>query len=124
MYWNSVTPIFHIPNKGEGKENKKKQKSKEYKTPELFKETIVDEIKEIILENEKEYNELQNKQYSYENLFNKKQDTQTIQETKEPQKIEDISNNSDSNNLPVDTSSLPLYQKILLKIKNFFSKNK
>ena len=29
-------------------ENKKKQKSKEYKTPELFKETIVDEIKEII----------------------------------------------------------------------------
>ena len=83
-----------------------------------------DEIKEIILENEKEYNELQNKQYSYENLFNKKQDTQTIQKTKEPQKIEDISNNSDSNNLPVDTSSLPLYKKILLKIKNFFSKNK
>ncbi len=80
-----------------------------------------DEIKEIILENEKEYNELQNKQYSYDNLFNKSQNTQTIQEPKE---IEDTPNNSVSNNLPVDTSSLPLYKKILLKIKNFFSKNK
>ena len=83
-----------------------------------------DEIKEIILENEKEYNELKNKQYSYDNVFNKTQNSQTLQETKEPKKIEDISDNSDSNNLPVNTSSLPLYKKILLKIKNFFSKNK
>ena len=67
---------------------------------------------------------MKNKQYSYDNLFNKTQNSQTLQETKEPKKIEDISDNSDSNNLPVNTSSLPLYKKILLKIKNFFSKNK
>lgn len=42
MYWNSVTPIFHIPNKGEGKENKKKQKiGKGDKKMKLTKKKIV-----------------------------------------------------------------------------------
>ena len=98
------------------------------------------ELKKVLIENEKIHNENLRKKYNPDNIFNNK--TTTDIQPEDSIKDKDIYNTSDSQIttdtyntftptqekeevlLPVDTQNLPFFKKLLLKIKNFLFKNK
>lgn len=77
-------------------------------------------IKTVIAENEKNAdNELREK-YNPDNMFNNtKVNTTSVKVEKQ-----NFSSEENIQNLPIDLSKLPWYKKIILSIKNFFSRNK
>lgn len=90
------------------------------------------ELKEILLENEKIQNENLRKQYNVDNIFNNEKHISNIQtqhsNTPKAQSLTISSNNSTSNSddslLPLAMQNLPFFKRLILKFKNLLAKNK
>ena len=80
------------------------------------------EIKAILSENEKLREEELRRKYSYDNIFNNSKNTSYYNSSVSTEN--EIKHQKTENNLPLDTATLPWFKKIIIKLKEFFLKNK
>jgi len=80
------------------------------------------ELKAILSHNEKIKEEELRKKYSYENIFNNQKNSSSSDSSVLVES--EIKQKHNSENLPLDTNTLPWFKKLIIKLKDFFSKNK